>query len=91
MTCAESHNEHDCYAVVVHAVKDGVVVRLYPRNAVSRIFAELHILSKGIILELRLQQLNEMFLRQFFLTFYVRVRCLLNILGKKVSMKLNFT
>ena len=41
----ESHNERDCYAVVV--VNNGVVVTLLSKP-VSRILAELHKLSKGI-------------------------------------------
>ena len=45
----ESCNEHDWYTVVV--VKDGVVVRLLSQAA-SGILAELHVLSKGIIVEL---------------------------------------
>ena len=46
----ESHyNDQDWYAVVV--VKDGVVVRL-SFKALSRIPAELHVLSKGIIIQL---------------------------------------
>ena len=43
------YNERDWYAVVV--VKDGVVVKFLSK-AVSRILAELHVLSKSIILEL---------------------------------------
>ena len=49
----ESHNECVCYAVV--EVKDRVVVHVHVRllsKAVSRIVAELYVLSKGIILEL---------------------------------------
>ena len=44
----ESHIERDWYAVVVNG---GVVVRLLSKT-VSRILAELHMLSKDIILEL---------------------------------------
>ena len=43
----ESHNECDCYTVVV--VKDGMVVRLLFK-AVSRLLAELHMLSKVLFL-----------------------------------------
>ena len=52
MSCARvPYNERNWYAVVV--VEDSVVVRLLSK-AVSRILAELHVLSKGIILELTL-------------------------------------
>ena len=45
----ESRNEREWYAVVV--VKDGTVVR-FLFKVISRILEELHVLSKGIILEL---------------------------------------
>ena len=62
MSCIqESYNECDRYAVVIHVVKDGVIVGLLSK-AVSRIcslfphtcveMTELHVLSNSIIFEL---------------------------------------
>ena len=52
MSCVRvPYNECNWYAVVVHVVKDGVVVRLLSKT-VSKLLAEVHALKKGTTFEL---------------------------------------